>query len=161
MDCQWPSAATCMVVSSIPADLISPQQWEEINVIHYKRYGDSVFSGWVKPYFTQPRVINNPNSAAWFFFMQLKPQKMRSRHYLLTFTELFLSTFKVIIHIQALQELCDRITVGIMLLLNDFDQFFKHIPAPLVDYCSSSQIAQQMVGICLNCIEIPALSDHQ
>jgi hypothetical protein len=32
MDCQWPSAATCMVVSSIPADLISPQQWEEINI---------------------------------------------------------------------------------------------------------------------------------
>ena len=75
--------------------------------------------------------------------------------YILTLFVLILSPIKVKIDINACQKLCNWISKRMLLLLNDFNEFFELGSSLLVDNECGGKVAQEMWGICLNCIQIP------
>lgn len=75
--------------------------------------------------------------------------------YLFTLFHLLLSPIKVIIDKHTCQELDNWIFVGVVLLLNDLNEFFQLWSSPFVDNESSCQVAQQVWSTSLDGIQIP------
>lgn len=75
--------------------------------------------------------------------------------YLFALPHLLLCSIKVIVNINASQELCNGIFVGILLLLDDLDKFLELRPSPFIDYECSCKIAQKMWCMSLNSVEVP------
>lgn len=72
----------------------------------------------------------------------------------LAFMEFHSGTIEVEIHVQAFQELGDRVTVCVRFLLNDFDQILEGVATGPVDDNGGGQIAKDVWAHCLNGVQV-------
>mmetsp|Transcript_4321 Transcript_4321/g.8960 ORF Transcript_4321/g.8960 Transcript_4321/m.8960 type:complete len:332 (+) Transcript_4321:491-1486(+) len=98
----------------------------------------------------EPRVLHK--------LIRRVAQKVVTLQYELALVELLLRTLEVKVHVQALQELGERVRVGVLLLLDHTHQALELVPPPLVNDNGSSEVAQQPRGVGLNGLDV-ALSE--
>uniref|UniRef100_A0A8R7QIQ5 Uncharacterized protein n=1 Tax=Triticum urartu TaxID=4572 RepID=A0A8R7QIQ5_TRIUA len=104
-------------------------------------------------------LVSQRNSNAIPLFDALSQERI-IQYNLLALDKLLLSAIKIILDIQALQEFNDGILVAVLLLLDDLDEFLKHVPSPLVHNNCSSKVPQKMGSVGLDSIEVPVLEEE-
>mmetsp|Transcript_36013 Transcript_36013/g.75311 ORF Transcript_36013/g.75311 Transcript_36013/m.75311 type:complete len:330 (-) Transcript_36013:276-1265(-) len=72
----------------------------------------------------------------------------------LALAQLLLRAVEVVVDQQAFNKLCDRITVGVVLLLNDPHKILEHVSSPRVGYHGGREVAEHVRAVRLDGLHV-------